>query len=112
MKIRVLIFLYLCAFLGITSISSQARMFVRTGTDVGRITAISADHSVTLDNNHTYIPVRNGIKINNLHAGDRVSIYYTTGEKGRMYFEVKRATKNAMSRPLSQPREKVRRTLK
>ncbi len=111
MKIRIVIFL--CAVLGIMSVSSQARIFVRVGTDVGRITAISADHSITLGNNQTYSPARSGITLDNLHAGDMVSIYYTMGtEKGRMYFKVKRAAKNARPRPLSQAPVAVSKTLK
>lgn len=113
MKIRIVVFL--CAILGIISVSSQARIFVPTGMDVGRITAISASHSITLDNNLTYVPARRGITINNFHTGDMVSIYYTAGTmaQGRMYFKVKMATKNMRSQPLSQPPEKaVMKTLK
>lgn len=111
MKIRIVIFL--CAVLGIMSVSSQARIFVRVGTDVGRITAISADHSITLGNNQTYSPARSGITLDNLHAGDMVSIYYTMGAKdSRMYFEVKRAAKNARPRPVSQPPGVVRKEFK
>lgn len=111
MKIRIVIFL--CAALGIMSVSSQARVFVQTGIDVGQVTIIGTDHSITMDNGLVYRPARSSIALDNLHAGDMVSICYTVGaKKSRMYFKINRAAKNARSRPLSQPPEKAGKTLK
>jgi len=88
-------------------------MFVPIGVDVGRIVAINANHSITLDNRTTYTPARAGIALNDLQNGDMVSVSYTLGvPDSKVYFKVRKVTKNAKPKPLSQPPGAARKKFK
>lgn len=99
---KLLIFTLFCAMLSIFSVSSQARVFIQSGVDTGRIVSLNADHSITLDNQTTYLPGRKHVEIKMYQVGELVSISYTLEEGKKVFFDLRKGAKSS-SRPLAAP---------